>query len=190
MTPYARFGKRLFDVAASTAALVVLSPVLAVTAVAVRVEDRGPALFVSERVGRDGKLFKFLKFRSMPVNTAHVPSNSAGALQITRTGRVIRRTSIDELPQLFSILRGDMSVVGPRPAIPAQETLRQLREENGALACRPGLTGLAQINSYDAMPEDVKAAYDGKYAQHISLLGDLKIILGTFRYLLSPPPAY
>lgn len=190
MRPYEKVGKRVFDIAAASMAMVVLSPVLLATTLAVRLEDGGPALFISERVGRNGHLFRFLKFRSMPVNTAQVPSASAGQLRITRTGRIIRRTSIDELPQLINILRGDMSIVGPRPAIPSQIGLKQLRERNGALACRPGLTGLAQVNSFDGMPEDAKAQYDGQYAQRITLWGDLKIILGTFRYLLAPPPAY
>ena len=126
----------------------------------------------------------------MPVNAAHVPSAQAKTLQVTRIGRLIRRTSIDELPQLWHILRGQMSVVGPRPAIKSQHDLVELRRANGGLACRPGLTGLAQVNSYDGMPEMEKATLDGTYAADVSARHDLRIVLRTFSYLTKPPPAY
>jgi O-antigen biosynthesis protein WbqP len=126
----------------------------------------------------------------MAVGTGDIPSARAGVLRITRVGRVIRRTNIDELPQLVNILRGDMSLVGPRPALPSQAELLALRGANGAAACRPGLTGLAQIRSYDGMPEPEKARWDGQYAATISLRRDLAIVLGTFRYLARRPPVY
>lgn len=187
---YSSAGKRVFDILASGLAILVLSPLLLVTALLIRLEDGGPALFRQARVGRDGDPFTVLKFRSMRVGSANVPSAQGAALPITRIGRFIRRTNIDELPQLFNILRGDMSVVGPRPPIPAQETLVAARRANGALAVRPGLTGLAQIESYDGMPESEKAEWDGRYASRVTLAGDLGIILRTFGYLAHRPPVY
>ena len=187
---YERFGKRLFDIVASGGALVVLSPLLAAVAVAVRFEDGGSPFYISERVGRDSRPFAFYKFRSMPADTRAVPSAEAGALTVTRTGRWIRRTNMDELPQLLNILKGDMSVVGPRPGLASQENLQRLRRDNGAHQCRPGLTGLAQVRSYDGMSDEVKAGLDGEYARRPTFVGDLKIILQTVGYLSKPPPTY
>lgn len=187
---YAMIGKRLFDLGSSLLALVVLSPVLLITAGLIRLEDGGPALFRQDRVGRDGRSFAVLKFRSMRVGTANLPSAQGAALPVTRIGRVIRRTNIDELPQLLNILWGDMSVVGPRPPIPSQEALVAHRRGNGALALRPGLTGLAQINSFDGMTDLQKAEWDGRYAARITCLGDLGIIFRTVGYLFRRPPVY
>lgn len=188
--PYRSIGKRTFDVVASGATILVLSPVLLLTALLIRFEDGGPALFRQARVGRNGDPFTVLKFRSMRVGSANVPSAQGAALPITRIGRFLRRTNIDELPQLFNIFLGDMSVVGPRPPIPTQEALVTARRANGALALRPGLTGLAQIKSYDGMPESEKAECDGRYAQRVTFAGDLVIIVRTLGYLLHRPPVY
>lgn len=187
---YRNFGKRLLDIFLSAGALILLSPVMLAVAIAIRREDKGPALFRQVRVGRYGRPFTLMKYRSMPVNTGNVPSAKASTMRITKIGKFIRRTNIDELPQLFNIIKGDMSVVGPRPALANQKELCALREKLGANRCAPGLTGLAQINSYDYMPETQKAAWDAKYCAEVSLLGDLKIILHTFSYLRKPPPVY
>jgi len=187
---YRRFGKRIVDVLLGSVALVVLSPIVGAIAAAIRLNDRGPALFKQQRVGRRGNEFPFLKFRSMPVGSANVESAGADGLQITRVGRVIRRTSLDELPQLVNIVRGDMSIVGPRPPLPTQTDLIELRRENGALELRPGLTGLAQINSFDGMSAEDKARWDGIYAKSVSLVTDATIVVRTLRYLTKPPPTY
>lgn len=187
---YARFGKRLFDILVSSIALAVLLPLMLLVSIAIRLEDGGPALFRQKRVGQNGRLFVLLKFRSMPVNTSDTPSAKAGMLKVTRVGAFIRRTNIDELPQLINILRGDMSIVGPRPALPTQKELCELREKLGALHCKPGLTGLAQVHSYTGMPETEKATWDAKYSEQITFVGDLVIIFRTFGYLLKPPPVY
>jgi len=126
----------------------------------------------------------------MPENIGDFESARAHALPITRVGGFIRRTNIDELPQLINVLRGDMSMVGPRPPIPSQVGLCRLREQNGSVHCLPGLTGLAQINGYDGMPDEEKAQWDGKYAATMSFFNDLKIVLRTFGYLKKKPPVY
>lgn len=187
---YHSFLKRAFDVVAASAALVVLSPVLLAAGLAIRLEDGGPALFRQTRVGRHGRQFRIYKFRSMPVATPDLPSATAGVLKVTRVGRIIRRTNIDELPQLLNVLRGDMSIVGPRPALPAQTQLCARRAELGVAGCRPGLTGLAQVKSYDGMSEEEKARWDGAYARAVSLATDLRIVLRTFGYVLKRPPVY
>jgi lipopolysaccharide/colanic/teichoic acid biosynthesis glycosyltransferase len=187
---YQRYFKRPFDIAASSAALLLLFPILALTALAIRLEDGGRVIFRQRRVGRGGRIFTLLKFRSMPENVGDVPSAVAGRLEITRVGRFIRRTNLDELPQLVNILRGDMSVVGPRPALPSQQRLVDLRTATGAVACAPGLTGLAQIRAYTGMSEDEKAACDAEYASDITLWRDALIIARTVSYLFRPPPVY
>lgn len=187
---YRQYGKRLFDIVASGCALVLLAPFMFLTALAIRLEDGGPALYRQKRVGRGGRLFTLYKFRSMPVNTAMVPSAQGNTLVVTQTGSVIRRTNADELPQLLNILRGDMSIVGPRPPLASQRELLQLRAARGMRDCTPGLTGLAQVNSYENMPDEVKARWDAEYSQNVTFLGDMKIIARTFMYLLSPPPNY
>ena len=187
---YTRAGKRALDLVASSAALVVLLPLLAITALLVRAYDGGPAVFRQVRSGRHGRAFVLLKFRSMPVDSAVLPSDQAQGLRLTPIGGFIRRTNIDELPQLLNVLVGDMSLVGPRPALPAQTHLLALRARNGAIHCKPGLTGLAQVCSFDGMSTEAKAAFDGEYASNVSLVLDLSIVLRTFLYLLRRPPVY
>jgi O-antigen biosynthesis protein WbqP len=187
---YARLLKRAFDVAAAAGAIVVLSPLLVLTAIAVKLEDGGRVIFRQQRIGRDGQPFTLFKFRSMPEGVANVPSADAQRLQATRVGYLIRRTNIDELPQLLNILAGHMSIVGPRPALPAQTRLVELRRANGSIRCRPGLTGLAQVRAYSGMPEEEKARHDAEYATTLSARHDLAIILRTVLYVLRPPPVY
>jgi O-antigen biosynthesis protein WbqP len=182
--------KRLFDIAASLASIIVLSPLLMIIFVAIRIGDPGPAIFRQQRAGKDGQPFTLLKFRSMPVGTRTESSDRLGEVKITPVGQLIRRTNLDELPQLFNILGGDMSLVGPRPPLPNQTELIELRAANGALSCLPGLTGLAQISSYDGMTVPAKAQFDADYARKISLAGDFAIIFKTFGYLRKPPPTY
>lgn len=187
---YAAFGKRVLDIFASTLSLFIFSPVLLLTSIFIRLEDNGPAFFRQERVGRGRKGFSIYKFRSMPLNAPNVPSAEATKIKVTAIGRIIRRTNVDELPQLINVLQGDMSLIGPRPALFAQEKLLALRSEAGADMCRPGMTGLAQVNSYDGMSEEEKANWDGQYARNITLWNDMKIILRTFGYLMKRPPVY
>lgn len=187
---YASYGKRLFDVIFSLVAAILLSPLMLLTALSIKVFDTGPIIFRQKRIGREGASFDFFKFRSMPVNTGDIPSDQLGRIRLTWVGRLIRRTNIDELPQLLNILRGDMSFVGPRPALSSQIELVNARKSNGSLFCKPGLTGLAQISSFNGMSVYEKATLDGKYVQSITFRNDISIILRTFSYLLTPPPVY
>lgn len=187
---YQRFGKRALDLVLSGAATVALSPLLLLTGLAIRIEDGAPVIYRQTRIGQGGQPFTILKFRSMPINATVAPSAGMARATVTRVGRIIRRLNVDELPQLFNILRGDMTIVGPRPALPSQVTLVQKRSQGPALAARPGLTGLAQIKAYDGMTEEAKAAYDNAYAQDTSLWRDMTIIASTVAYLFKPPPTY
>jgi O-antigen biosynthesis protein WbqP len=187
---YGAFGKRIFDLVTALVALLVLSPLMLLIAILIKGIDPGPVIFRQQRVGINGRMFDFYKFRSMPVDTSDIPSDRLGEIRMSWVGRLIRRSNIDELPQLVNIVLGDMSIVGPRPPIASQTELVGLRRQNGALACRPGLTGLAQVKSFDGMSVAQKAAFDASYAQSVTLLNDLKIILNTVVYLLKPPPVY
>lgn len=187
---YSDFGKRAVDIVAAALAILALSPIFAAVALAIKFSDPGPIVFRQLRAGRNGEPFMFYKFRSMPVDTRNLPSDKLGDIRLSSVGRFIRRTNLDELPQLFNILRGDMSLIGPRPSLCTQEELIAARRANGALRLRPGLTGWAQVNSFDFMTVDQKAALDGDYAANLSLSLDMKIILRTFAYLRKPPPVY
>ena len=182
--------KRAIDIALSGAAMAVCLPLILLAGLASWLEDGGPPLFTQTRVGKGGSSYRLFKLRSMPVSSGDVPSTQADRLRTTRVGRIIRRTNIDELPQLFNILRGDMSVVGPRPALASQIELLEMRRQNRSDDCKPGLTGLAQVNSYNGMPEREKADWDGQYAADVSLHVDCRIILRTVLYLFRRPPVY
>ena len=187
---YELFGKRLFDILIIFCAGVLLSPLMVLISLLIKIFDCGPVFFKQKRVGQHGDIFWFYKFRSMPVNTGDISSDKIGEIKLSWIGKVIRRTNLDELPQLLNILKGDMSVVGPRPSIPSQGELIAIRKNNGSILFRPGLTGLAQICSFDGMTVSQKAEYDARYVDNISFKNDIKIILGTFTYLLKPPPVY
>ena len=173
--------KRGLDIVGAGLGLVVLSPVLAVLALCVRLESPGPALHWSRRVGRGNRLFSMPKFRSMRTDTPVVATHllSAPERYLTPIGSFLRRSSVDELPQLWSVLVGDMSLVGPRPALFNQHDLIALRTERGVHALRPGITGWAQVNGRDELPIPVKVEYDAWYLAHQSLRVDLRILFLT-----------
>ena len=187
---YRRWCKRWLDIALAAVGLIVLSPLLLLVAISIKATDPGPIIFEQRRVGVDGRSFAFFKFRSMPWGTPEMTSDQVAELTLSAVGRLIRRTSIDELPQLVNVLRGDMSLVGPRPPIESQTELIALRRQSGALACRPGLSGLAQVCSFDSMTVAEKAALDAEYAQKLSFGLDVSILLRTIAYLFKPPPKY
>ena len=174
-------AKRAVDVFVAGALLVVLAPLLAVVALAVRLDSPGPALFRQRRVGRASREFTILKFRTMRVGTPDLASHlmGPGSDRVTRVGRWLRRTSLDELPQLLNVLAGDMTLVGPRPALHNQHDLVALRQQAGVDALKPGVTGWAQIHGRDDLPLDRKVAYDRWYLEHVSFGLDLGIALRT-----------
>ena len=185
-TFYEKYVKRGFDVVLSFGGMVVLSPAYAVTALAIKADDPGPVLFKQKRVGMDKVFFELLKFRSMSVSTPKdVPTHMLRNGGITRVGSFIRKASIDELPQLWNIFRGNMSVIGPRPALWNQDYLTAERDKYGANDVKPGLTGLAQINGRDKLGIERKARLDGVYANALKkssmegFLMDIKVFFGT-----------
>ena len=184
------FGKRTIDIILSSIALIFLSPIFLLIIICIFLFDRGPIFFIQKRIGRRNKIFNLIKFRSLPIGTMNITSDKLHETKITKFGAFLRRTNADELPQLINILRGEMSIVGPRPCLLSQKDLIKLRIENNSINCQPGLTGLAQINSYDYMTVKDKAFYDYEYANKISFFLDISIILKTFIYLFSPPPKY
>ena len=187
---YKCYVKRGLDIGVAFMALVLLAPLFLFCGVLIKTFDPGPVYFMSTRVGKDGEAFLFFKFRSMPVDTVLLASDKLGEVQLSWVGKFLRRTNLDELPQLWNVLIGDMSLVGPRPSLLTQFELIEKRRSLGALSCRPGLTGLAQVNSFDGMTIDQKSQLDGYYAKNISALNDFKIFLRTTQYLITPPPVY
>ena len=177
--------KRLFDIVASLAALVLLSPFLLGTALAVALDSGRPVLFRQTRVGRHGHPFGMLKFRSMVQNAASIGPyfTSADDPRITRVGRFIRRTSLDELPQLLNVLKGDMSLVGPRPDVPAQQSLYSEADWAQRCSVRPGITGLAQALYRSDSTEAQRLEADLRYTREASLWLDLKICWWTVQRL-------
>ena len=179
---YIKFGKRALDVILSFVACVVLSPILLVSALAVKLDSKGPVFFKQKRVAKGKTYFNILKFRTMYTETPKdMPTHllKDPDAYITKVGRFLRKTSLDELPQLFNILKGDMAIVGPRPALWNQYDLLEARDKGLSNQIRPGLTGWAQIHGRDELEIDVKAAYDNEYADKISLGMDIRCIFGT-----------
>lgn len=174
--------KRIFDFTASLFAVIILSPLFLVVSILILATDGGPVLFRQERVGKDNKLFTVYKFRTMRNGTGDIATSelSDADEKITKTGKFLRMTSIDELPQLFNILNGTMSIVGPRPLIPAEKEIRALREQYGVYSVLPGITGYAQINGRDNIDDKTKALLDKEYVEKQSFIFDLKIIFKTF----------
>jgi O-antigen biosynthesis protein WbqP len=174
--------KRSFDIFLALLALLLLLPLFLLVAMAVRLTSKGPALYWSDRVGRINRIFKMPKFRTMRVDTPAVATHllTNPDTYLTPIGAFLRKTSLDELPQLISIIKGDMSFVGPRPALYNQDDLIALRTEKGVHLLTPGLTGWAQINGRDELPIPAKVDFDVWYLQHASLWLDMKIIILTF----------
>lgn len=174
--------KRGIDFLLSLAGIIVLSPILLILCIAIKIDSKGPVIFKQKRVGKNKTHFYIYKFRTMKVDTpqetpTHLLSNPD--FFITRVGKFLRKTSLDELPQLFNILKGDMAVIGPRPALWNQYDLIEERDKYHANDIRPGLTGLAQISGRDELEIDYKARLDGQYTANITPWMDLKCFFGT-----------
>ena len=184
---YKKFGKRLIDLVLSGGAIMVLFPVLLVLIIAIKLDSPGPVFFRQKRVGIHKSHFGILKFRTMRIDTprdcpTHLLENPEQ--WITKVGKFLRKTSLDELPQLFNIFVGQMSVIGPRPALWNQFDLIEERDKYGANDVRPGLTGWAQINGRDELEIPVKAKLDGEYVEKMSFLFDCKCFFGTILAVL------
>ena len=179
--------KRALDFILSLCACIILSPILIVLCIAIKIDSRGPVLFKQKRVGIHKTYFSIYKFRTMRIDTPKdMPTHMLKDPDqyITKVGRFLRRSSLDELPQLFNILKGDMSFVGPRPALWTQDDLVAERDKYGANDVIPGLTGWAQINGRDELEIPVKAALDGEYVRKMGFWFDTRCILGTFTSVL------
>lgn len=184
---YKRFFKRTIDLILSLLGALVLSPIFAVLALIIKITSPGPVLFRQKRVGKGKTFFQIYKFRSMRTDTpkdmpTHMLENPDAF--ITPVGRFLRKTSLDELPQIFNIIKGEMSIVGPRPALWNQDDLVAERDKYGANDCVPGLTGYAQIHGRDELPIPEKARLDGYYVQHLSFSLDVKIFFKTIGSVL------
>lgn len=179
---YSKFLKRLIDIVLSGLGIIFLSPVFLILAIAIKIDDPGPVFFRQKRLTIHKEYFNILKFRTMKMETpkdmpTHLLENPEQ--YITKVGKFLRKTSLDELPQLFNIFTGKMSVIGPRPCLWNQYDLIEERDKYGANDVRPGLTGWAQINGRDELPIDVKAKFDGEYVERMSLMFDIKCFVGT-----------
>jgi O-antigen biosynthesis protein WbqP len=180
------------DILASAAGLLVLVPLFVLIAVVIKLDSSGPVIFRQRRVGLHRQHFEILKFRTMRIETPNLPTDQMLKLPspVTRVGAILRRTSLDELPQLWNVLKGEMSLVGPRPALYNQDELIARREEAGVHAMPPGITGWAQINGRDELEVAEKVAADRHYLHHFSFGFDLMILARTFMSLLSKRGVY
>ncbi|MBQ3149636.1 MAG: sugar transferase [Clostridia bacterium] len=179
--------KRFFDFVLSFVAIIVLIPVFLIISLLILITDGRPVLFIQDRVGKDNKLFKIRKFRSMKNGTRNVAKDDLHEYdsQVTPIGRFLRKTSLDELPQLFNILEGTMSFVGPRPLIPEEDEIRQMRLEADVYSVLPGVTGWAQVKGRDFVTNEEKTSYDKEYIEKKSLFFDFKILLMTVAVVLT-----
>jgi lipopolysaccharide/colanic/teichoic acid biosynthesis glycosyltransferase len=185
-------ARRAFDVVVAGAALLAASPFLVVAVVAIRLESRGSPIYRQRRVGKDGRAFDVLKLRTMVTGAEHMGAGlavSQGDTRITRVGRLLRRTSLDELPNLVNVLRGDMAIVGPRPTVPVQVD-RYTERQRGRLAVKPGITGWAQINGRTELPWDERIELDLWYIEHRSWRLDLRILWLTLRMVFGGEGLY
>lgn len=178
--------KRLFDFTVSFVLIIMLLPVFLILSLIVLIDSGSPVIFKQYRVGKDNKLFYVYKFRTMKVDTRNTSTEDLKEADdcITKSGRILRKTSLDELPQLFNVLTGKMSFVGPRPLIPEEKEIRNLRKEYGVYSVRPGITGWAQVNGRDMLSIKEKALFDKEYVEKQSLMFDIKILFKTVEVVL------
>ena len=179
---YKKFFKRFIDIVLSLLGLILASWLYLIIVIAIKIDDPGPSLFTQDRIGINKTHFTLYKFRSMKMSTPHdIPTHQLENPEqyITRVGKFLRKSSLDEIPQLWNILKGDMSVIGPRPALWNQDDLVAERDKYGANDVKPGLTGWAQINGRDELEIPDKAKLDGEYVENMSFLFDCRCFLGT-----------
>lgn len=185
---YKKFGKRFIDVVLSGFGIIFLGLPMLIIAIAIKIDSKGPVFFKQKRVGKGKELFNILKFRTMRIDTPHdAPTHELQDPKkwITKVGGFLRKTSLDELPQIFNIFIGQMSIIGPRPALWNQDDLVAERDKYGANDVMPGLTGWAQINGRDELEIPVKAKFDGEYVENMSFKFDCKCFFGTIKSVLN-----
>ena len=178
--------KRLFDFTVSLVLIIILLPIFLIISIIIAIDAGNPVIYKQYRVGKDNKLFYIYKFRTMKNNTrlAATKDLTEADSVITKSGRFLRKTSLDELPQIFNVLKGDMSFVGPRPLIPEEKEIRIIRKEYGIYSVRPGITGWAQVNGRDMLSDEEKALFDKEYIDKQSILLDIKIMFRTVLVVL------
>ncbi|MCM3788903.1 sugar transferase [Domibacillus indicus] len=172
------FFKRIIDLALSLGALIIFSPLFLILCLLIKMDSKGPVFFKQKRAGENESYFMIYKFRTMRTDTPNVSTDKLGdpSIYITKVGRFLRKTSLDELPQLLNIINGDMTIVGPRPALYNQYELIAARKKAGVHVLKPGLTGYAQVKGRDLISDEEKVAYDHHYLENFSFLFDIKII--------------
>ena len=184
---YAKYIKRFLDLVLSLMALIILMPLMIVIAILIKIDSKGPVFFLQERLGKNGKIFKIIKFRTMIVNAENIGDGlkikSESDNRITRVGKIIRKTSLDELPQLVNVIKGDMSIVGPRPPVTYHpyKYEKYSEEQRERFNVRPEITGLAQVKVRNSASWDERINIDIKYIKEITFINDLKIIVRTVK---------
>lgn len=179
--------KRASDLLMAGTAAILLAPLMIAVAIAIKLDSSGPIIFQQRRVGKNGTFFNIYKFRTMHTGTPDLPTDQMMKMPspITRVGRILRSTSLDELPQIFNVIKNDMSIVGPRPALYNQTQLTEMRQSAGVLRFPPGITGWAQVNGRDELPDDVKVKMDKWYCDNWNFILDWKVIFMTFQAVLT-----
>ena len=185
-TIYKNYIKKIFDLLMATFLIIVLLPVLLVVYIILRVTTDDTVIYKQDRVGQYGKVFQIYKFRTMPKNTPILVGKQRAKIRnrVSKFARFLRSTSIDELPQLVNVIKGDMSLIGPRPVVLQEVALIQLREKSGANSVKPGLTGLAQVNGRKQLNNIEKAKFDAMYADHVTFKADILIVLRTLPMII------
>ena len=185
---YIKNLKPIFEILISIILLIILIPIFIIVSLGIFLDSGSPIIFRQKRIGMGNIEFYLYKFRTMPIDTKEIMSSKANDLKINKFGKLLRRLSIDELPQLINILKGEMSLIGPRPILVSMKEMSEKRKHLKINSLKPGITGLAQINGHDEMTEQEKIDYDLKYLQSVSIIFDLKILLFTILYIFKTPP--
>ncbi len=193
---YAKYFKRVLDFLLSLIAIIVLSPIFLIIAIAIKLDSKGPVFFLQERLGKNGKVFKIIKFRTMVVNAEHIGDGlkvkSENDNRITRVGKILRKTSLDELPQFVNVLKGEMSIIGPRPPVTYHPHKYEdySDEQKKRFNVRPGITGLAQVRVRNSASWDDRIKIDVEYTEKISFIMDIKIFFETFLNIIKKKNIY